>query len=53
MTVLGSPTRLEEVLGMYTEVTPEAIRQAAAEHLEPRSRATIVVVPGEEAIDES
>ncbi len=48
MTVLGSPSRLEEVLAAYGEVGPEDVRRAAAEYLEPGSRATVVVVPAED-----
>ncbi len=52
MTVLGSPGRLEEILGWYSEITPEEVRRVVVDHLDPTSRATVVVVPGEEGRDD-
>lgn len=52
-TVLGGAHRLAEVLGSYGDLTPSDVSRAAAEHLHPSRRASVVVVPnGEEPGDE-
>ncbi|MEX2583213.1 MAG: pitrilysin family protein [Gemmatimonadota bacterium] len=51
-TVLGDAGRLEWLLNRYAEVTPAEVREAAGRHLAGEARATIVVLPGEEADDE-
>jgi len=52
-TVLADPSRLEEVLNRYAEVSPDDVREAATRYLRPELRASVVVVPSGEATDEA
>jgi zinc protease len=51
-TVLGSPDRLEEMLNHYVEVTADDVRRVAERYLNPERRATVIVVPGANGVEE-
>lgn len=44
-TILGDPGRLEEILNLYAEVTPEEILSVAQDYLTPERRSVVSVVP--------
>lgn len=52
-TILGSPDRLEEMLNQYVEVTANDVRRVAERYLSPERRATLIVVPGTNTVDEA